>query len=372
MTNYIVTGKSTVSSVFDRTRSATVVSEAELAASQLRFGPTDRVCVSSESSLDLVMSRSDDAITKSAIATMKNKFLFRQALAPLFPSYFYRTVELRDLDRVVLPKGMPCVLKPMKGFFAQGIRFIDETSDLAALREGLRTELGDSQRLFSEQVITTQKFVIEQQLFGEEYAADFYFDERGEPVILNIMHHPHHADFTYMHTLYHTSFEIFERLHGKLMEFLRQLNVALGIRNFQVHAEFILQEGRLIPVEFNPLRFGGFGLADLTWFAFGINPWEAFFGGQKPNMLEVFRSLRTSEHFGWVMAYNGKGIDVATSVPNHDRMKQQLGTILHYKKVDHREQPVSALAYVRDDFAHLRQILEYDFNQYWDRATATN
>jgi hypothetical protein len=366
MTNYIVTGQSTVSSLFDRTRSATLISEAELAAGTLRFGVEDRVCISSESSLDLVMSRLDDDATKAAVAVMKNKLRFREAARSLVPEFFFHSATLDELDAVRLPEGLPCVLKPLKGFFARGIRFVDASTDLAALRDGLRAELAASERDFSEHVITTQEFLIEQRLFGEEYAADFYFDDRGQPVILNIMHHPHHSDFSYMHALYHTSCEIFERLHAPLMALLRQLNAILGIRNFPVHAEFIEHEGRLIPVEFNPLRFGGFGLADLTWFALGINPWDAYFAGASVDALAILQSSGTREHYGWVMAYNGKDVDPHTRVPNHDRMRRELGTILHYERVDHRRQPVSALAYVRDDLAHLQRILNYDFNRYWD------
>jgi ATP-grasp domain len=46
---------------------------------------------------------------------------------------------------------------------------------------------------------------------------------------------------------------------------------------FPIHAELKLMKGELFPIEFNPMRFGGLGLGDLSYYAFGINPYKYYF-----------------------------------------------------------------------------------------------
>src|SRR5262245_4671264 len=56
------------------------------------------------------------------------------------------------------------------------------------------------------------------------------------------------------------------------LDFFTRLNDSLGARSFPIHAELKLDGGRFMPIELNPMRYGGFGLADLTWHAFGFDP----------------------------------------------------------------------------------------------------
>jgi hypothetical protein len=44
-----------------------------------------------------------------------------------------------------------------------------------------------------------------------------------------------------------------------------------------MRAEFKKRHGKLFPIEFNVLRFGGKGGADVSDYAFGINAYVAFF-----------------------------------------------------------------------------------------------
>jgi phosphoribosylamine-glycine ligase len=44
--------------------------------------------------------------------------------------------------------------------------------------------------IFPENVLNTSNFIIEEFIRGEEYAIDYYYDNNGDAVLLNVLHHP--------------------------------------------------------------------------------------------------------------------------------------------------------------------------------------
>src|SRR5262249_44395825 len=144
-------------------------------------------------------------------------------------------------------------------------------------------ELESNLKFFSTSVLSPGEFFVEEYIEGEEYAVDMFYNEIGEPVIVNIYHHPIPQKFEYLHALYYTSADVFTLLHDRAVEFFRQFNESLGARAFPIHGEFKFDGKRLVPIELNPIRFGGFGLADLTYHAFGFNHFEHFFRDKQPN-----------------------------------------------------------------------------------------
>jgi hypothetical protein len=48
--------------------------------------------------------------------------------------------------------------------------------------------------------------------------------------------------------------------------------LSLTVRNFWIHAEFPLNNGKPVPIELNPPRFGhGTGLVNVGFYAFRVN-----------------------------------------------------------------------------------------------------
>jgi hypothetical protein len=43
--------------------------------------------------------------------------------------------------------------------------------------------------IFPENVLNTSNFIIEEFIRGEEYAIDYYYDNNGDAVLLNVLHH---------------------------------------------------------------------------------------------------------------------------------------------------------------------------------------
>ena len=69
------------------------------------------------------------------------------------------------------------------------------------------------------------------------------------------------------------------------------------MKNIPVHVEVRLKpDQQIIPIEVNPLRFGGWcTTADLAGMSFGINPYEMFLKQEKPDWEKIF-SGRLSYH----------------------------------------------------------------------------
>ena len=86
------------------------------------------------------------------------------------------------------------------------------------------------------------------------------------------MQHPMPSDPSYSNVVYWTSEELFHQWKKSIEMFFTQLNDQfLHVKRFPLHAEFRIQGDKLIPIEINPLRFGGFCLADLPYYAFGFD-----------------------------------------------------------------------------------------------------
>ena len=99
-----------------------------------------RLYSNSENALDWLYSRSGNAGLVRATELLKNKLLFRQRLAPLFPDFHFRELPLRDVMEThfeSLPG--PCVLKPAVGFFSLGVYSIENAQQWRAARDDIVT-----------------------------------------------------------------------------------------------------------------------------------------------------------------------------------------------------------------------------------------
>jgi hypothetical protein len=209
------------------------------------------------------------------------------------------------------------------------------------------------------------EMILEEFIDGEEYAVDMFYNSQGEVVITDITHHPLPHKQAYFHSIYYTSAQIFKDFYAPLKQFFQDFNQHLGLRNFPIHAEFKGTPQKLLPIEMNPLRFGGFGLADLPFYMTGLNPFKAFFSDEQINW-ENFWNGHPTEHYAWVLGYKGTEIIDTQVIPNHQKFKDYLGKILHYTPVDHLKHPVFAMAYVElSDSKRVDEIKDTEFNEFF-------
>ena len=244
-----------------------------------------RLYSNSENSLDWLYSRSGNAGLVRATELLKNKLLFRQRLAPLFPDFHFRELTLRDVMEThfdSLPG--PCVLKPAVGFFSLGVYSIENAQQWRAARDDIAAGAVRWRKEYPAAVLDNQVWLLESLIQGTEYAVDVYFNSRGEAVICNILQHDFASSEDVSDRLYYTSADIIRRMAGPLEAWFDQLNERLGLRDYPVHVELRRDaDGHMVPIEFNPLRFAGWCCTDISLFAWGFPTYGCYLDDRRPD-----------------------------------------------------------------------------------------
>lgn len=367
--DYVVTGKNYVSPlVLGLDNGVVVISEDELARrKELRFPVGTRLYLPSESAMQVVFERMDDKERLDLFTKIKDKYECRKLLQPIFPEFYFEKIKLEDLPKLDFKGREKLVVKPEKGFFGTGVKTVHQGDDLAKITEEIGEELKKNVEFFADSVLSQHDLLVEECIEGEEYAVDMFYDIQGMPVILNIYSHPI-PQTPYFHVLYYTNKRIFDAYYEMLLKLFERLNLQLKATSLPIHAEFLLtKDNQMVPVELNPLRYGGFGLADLTYYAFSLNPFAAFFDDARPNWNHIWEAReRVGNSFGWVLAYNGTGIDVTTYVPNHEKLKQIFPNLLGYHELDYRKNPAFGIAYIKEaNEQKLLKLLELEFKDFF-------
>lgn len=363
---YIITGKNYTSELienFKKNDDVIVISETELQKSDIAFSDDDKIYCPDETSVPFV----EQKLPKSSydkLETVKNKYQCRIILKDIYPDFYFKSVDLNELAKVQLPADKKFIIKPQKGFFGVGVKTISSKTDLGKTALEIKSEINDFIGMFSKEVFSGNDFIIEEYIDGEEYSFDLYYDEKGEPIITSFCRHPLPMYKEYFHLLYYTGKEIYERFKEQIFTIFTEFNKTLKMKNMPVHAEFKEYKGKLYPIEFNVPRFGGFGLADLPYYAFGENSFEHYFNGTKADWENNFAT--NDNKYGWVLCYNGTNVDVENSVPDYSKLEKDLGEVLHLSKLDHTKNPAFALAYIKlKNDQEIDRILSIDFNDYF-------
>ncbi len=339
------------------------MSSDDLTQSNLYFSKDDKVCITSESSIDIVMSRMLDTDRKKAMEVLKDKFAFRKILSTIYPDYRYKHIKIEAIKSLYITKK--AVIKPLKGCFGTAIRIIDETTNCHDLFNELKADLDKNGAVFSNTVLSKNDFIIEDFISGEEYAVDMFYDEKGKPHIVNIYHHPMPKEEAYLHVVYCTSKDIFNRIYDKAITFFTALNKILNVTNFLIHSEFRLDNDVLMPIEMNPMRFGGMGLGNMIYHSLGINPYAYFAQNKSPNWTKIWAENPT-DIYAFFIAYNGKSIDKNLFKPNIERLKKEFTTVLVDKIFDYKTQLAFGIFIIKEDAENLRKLLNIEFDDFFE------
>jgi len=166
-----------------------------------------------------------------------------------------------------------------------------------------------------------------------------------------------------------TSKDIIEANLGEFTELLRKIGTVAGVRNFPVHAELRrTAAGRVVPIEVNPMRFGGWcTTADLTFRAYGLNPYQCYFSQQRPDWPRLLQG-KGGKLFAIVVLDNGSGIEAKDIRSfDYDKLLAQFERPLELRKIDYQEYPVFGFLFTEtgaDNFAELEQILRSDLRSF--------
>lgn len=345
-----------------------------VAARKLRSGDVARLLTSGEHALDWVSRELPGTPEEEAVSLFKDKARFRRVTSALFPDINFRELPLEALqDHVPDSSDYPFVVKPAIGFFSIGVRTIRTSGDWEAAKREIGREVAEVRSVFPEHMLSQGRFLLESFVEGTEFAVDAYYDHAGHPVILNVLEHRYASPADVSDRLYVSSRETIESLAPQAASFLSAINRLAGIRNFPLHAEFRRADsGALVPIEINPLRFGGWcTTGDFAFHAWGFNSYELYMNAAVPDWNEVF-SDRGSFDYGLVVLDNRTGIPGGKIRSfDYEGLLSRFSNPLHLAKMDFSAFPLFGFLFVQtapEAQAELEWILHSDLREFVEAA----
>jgi len=308
------------------------------------------------------------------IALFKDKYRFRELIRDMYPDFAFQGVTLDgpqdgldSVDPASLPK--PFIIKPAVGFFSLGVRKVLDDAQWPAIKDDIRAQVRSVQGMYPSQVLGLERFVIEQSVEGEEFAVDLYFDERGEPVIVNILGHLFASESDVSDRVYITSGTIIRRWERPFAEVLGQVGRRAGLKGgFPMHAELRVDaNGNIGFIEINPMRFAGWCCTDLAWFAYGVNPYRCYLDGCRPDW-DAILAERQGKAYAIVVADIAPDVDRhAIASVDYEAFKARFSKPLELRPVDWARYGVFAFLFAEapeHDLSELHAILGNDLKEF--------
>jgi hypothetical protein len=324
----------------------------------------------SENSLGWIaehLSFSDQAIK---IELFKNKTRFRELTRTMVPDFFFKSVKVEDLgdiDFSDLPA--PVILKPSTGFMSEDVHKIKNSREWDLVLNSIQKARGEKKNLYPREVVDTNTFIIESCVKGDEFAFDVYYDVNGKPIILNIFRHTFSSADDVSDRIYTSSKDIIENNLAEFTEFAARIGELAEVKSFPAHIELRRSpDGTLVPIEVNPLRFGGWcTTADLTYFAYGYNPYSYYYSQNKPDWPEILKD-KAGKLYSIIILDNSTGISPdRISSFDYDRLWSDFENPLELRKFDYKKYPIFGFLFTetnQENQLELKQILDSDLREY--------
>ena len=346
-----------------------VIWEPEAALQRFREEGPGLLYSNSENGLGWMMSQLGFSELPGKITLFKDKMAFRDMIRALYPQFYYREVlleELLPLDIDTVP--LPFIVKPVVGFFSMGVYKVSRRDEWESVQQSIRAEMKAVHTLYPHEVLDTTRFIIEAYVEGAEFAIDAYYDEAGDVVLLNILHHLFSSADDVSDRVYITSREIIAEYRQPFINFLTEIGGLAALRNFPVHAEVRIDEqGRIVPIEINPMRFAGWCTTDIAHYAYGINPYLCYFRQIVPDWEAIL--AQGDEHIYSIVVLD-KPADVQTGTINsfdYEQIRSQFEMPLELRKIDFYEYPVFGFLFTKtrkENIAELEVILRSDLKEF--------
>jgi hypothetical protein len=329
-----------------------------------------RIYSTSENSIGWVAEHLAFTSLPEQIGLFKNKAKFRNLTRSLAPDFFFKEVNLNDLKTFPIDSlPFPFIIKPTVGFFSMGVYTVSSVEDWAPTVDAIFAEMEKVENLYPTEVLDTNSFIIEQFIEGEEYAVDAYFDAEGNAVVLGILKHVFSSGSDVSDRVYITSKTIIESNLDEFTNFIGEIGALAGSKNFPVHVELRrTDKGGLLPIEVNPMRFGGWcTTADISHFAFGVNPYLMYFNQECPQWDNVL-SDKEGKIYSIIVLDNSSGIAVDGIVSfDYISLLAKFENVLETRKLDFRKYGVFGFLFVetrQDNFAELDWVLHSDLLEF--------
>ena len=325
-----------------------------------------KIYSNSENSVSLVINNGQNADISKYINICKDKAEMRKALKNVYPAFFFKEVLFEDLEKISvsdLPEKF--IIKPAVGFLSMGVHKVNNHYEWENTVKLIKEEVLNFEKNFPASVLNSSKFIIEEIIEGKEYAVDAYFDNRGNAVIVNIFMHPFVSEDDVSDRIYLSSKEIIEENLKPFEKTLSATGEKLGFKNFPVHIELIKQNnGNIIPVEINPMRFAGWCTTDLAYYAYGINIYEYFAENKKPDWDSLLKG-KDGKIYYFAMAETPSDTDKTKIKFSYDKLEKNFSKILDYRKIDFVNKPIFAVIFGETSSKdEINKILELDMKDF--------
>ena len=340
----------------------------EKAISTLKNQPQTRLYSNSENALAWIETQLGESELAQQIKVLKDKLQFRELIKDLFPDFGFKKIKLEDIQSLSTEEvSYPFVIKPAVGFFSIGVHIVQDAADWEQAKRELKAE--KLQSIFPKNVLDTTHFIIEEFIEGEEFAIDYYYDSEGNVVVLNVLHHIFSSGKDTSDRVYSTSKAIITQYKTELEDFLTKIGKPLNLRNFPAHAEVrIDKQGTIIPIEINPLRFGGFcTTGDVLGVILDFNSYQCFFENRKPDWDKIFAG-KEDKIFSIVILDNSTGIAAEDVLDfDYNKLAANFEKPVLVRKLDIKKYPVFGFVFTEsgaDNQGELEEILVSDLREF--------
>ena len=340
----------------------------EEAIALLKNNPEISLYSNSENALAWIDQNYGESELSSQLQVLKNKVKFRELIKELFPDFYFKQISIEEIQRLSDDEiRFPFVIKPAVGFFSIGVHIVENEKDWIKAKSELQPDKLKS--IFPENVLNTSNFIIEEFIRGEEYAIDYYYDNNGDAVLLNVLHHLFSSGTDTSDRVYSTSKAIIEKYKIDFECFLSKIGKELHLKNFPAHAEVRIDEnGKIIPIEVNPLRFGGFcTTADLLGVTLGFNEYKCFCENKKPDWDSIFKG-KENKIFSVIVLDNNSGIIPSDILRfNYSDLAKDFEKPVLIRELDINNYPVFGFAFIEstaNNQKELNDILTSDLRKY--------
>jgi len=274
----------------------------------IKNNPYQPIYSNSENALSWIEINLSESELSKQINVFKDKVAFREQIKEIYPDFKFQKIKLENIKNIAAKElSFPFVIKPSIGFLSIGVYIINDENDWINAKEEITPH--NLKSIFPKNVLDTSYFIIEDFIQGEEYAIDYYHNNKGEVVILNILHHVFSSGTDTSDRVYSTSKAIIKQYKSELEQFLSTIGNKLNLKNFPAHAEVRIDEnGKIIPIEINPLRFGGWcTTGDLSGITVGLNAYKYYFENTCPNWDTIYEG-KENQLFSIIVLDNNSGI----------------------------------------------------------------
>lgn len=338
----------------------------EAAVDLLKGEKNPQLYSNSENAINWISTHLNFSELPQKIELFKNKAEFRRLLKEIYPDFYFFESGFDSLSTLDTEKiRFPVVLKPCVGFLSMGVYIIRDAEEWSDVIKNLRDDIEKFRGQFPTEVVDASSFIVEELINGEEFAIDAYFDKYGKPVILNIFKHPFSDETDVSDRVYFTSGEIIKSNHDRFESLLSQIGSLAQLRNFPLHMEVRVEGERVVPIEINPMRFAGWCVTDLAYFAYGIDVYEYYFEQKSPDWEKILKE-KGSEFYYFTIAEVPVSVDKSMiREVDYDGFLKNISHPLEVRKIDYRRHPIFAIVFAKtDDYSEMSNILKKDMRDF--------